>query len=96
MAFWYSWPSWVTELVGGFTLTQGISWLVWGGGRLFHHHIVLAVCALAGYLLGSAISQMYEHWWDRNGYSRTDVGQRQLGITVGFLVATALTIAFGV
>jgi hypothetical protein len=73
--FWYNWPSWVTELLGGAALYLVLlcplgPWL-----------------ALVGSLV---ISVAYEKWLDRNGWSLSDLGQRTCGTVAVFLVTLAL------
>ena len=69
MAFWYGWPSWVVELVGGAALS-----LVAGA--------VLRDWRLAA-VVGVLLSVIYERFFDRNGWSWSDVGQRAVGQAVG-------------
>lgn len=73
MAFWYRWPSWVVELLGGAALAV-VSALV----------IRNAIAAAAVAVLFSVI---YESEFDVNGWSWKDVGQRAVGIAIGLAAA---------
>lgn len=67
--FWYVWPSWPTELLGGAAL---------GFMAALVTRNVYAAAAIA-----MLFSVTYERFIDRNGWSWTDVGQRAVGIAAG-------------
>lgn len=82
--FWYSWPSWVTELLGGMVLSLALCFLL----LLLHMSLAaqLGLAALGGVLL----SVVYERFLDPNDTvahrPAVDIGQRACGQVLGLLV----------
>lgn len=75
--FWYTWPSWLVELVSGAVLQVAL--FAWGG-----HSVALNLLA------GLAVSAFYEWGLDRNGWEWVDVGQRFAGQAVILVVQAVL------
>ncbi len=70
--FWYTWPSWITELVAGVGVIAALvcplgPWLAFG--------------------IAMSVSLIYEKLLDMNGWSWVDVGQRTVGMLVGLGLA---------
>jgi hypothetical protein len=86
MAFWYDWPSWITELLGGATLSGllclGLKYLV----HLSPEFVILL--SLGG---GFAISVVYEYsGLDPNKTiahrPKVDIAQRLCGQVLGLII----------
>lgn len=72
--FWYSWPSWLVELLSGFAVSTGCWWLLrWTG---VWEQLAVSL----------ALSLAYELVLDVNGWSVKDVAQREVGIVLGTLL----------
>ena len=71
--FWYAWPSWRTELVGGATLG-----LV--AAAVTRNVLVAAIASVA-------ISVIYERFIDPRSWSWLDIGQRAVGQALGLAIA---------
>lgn len=86
--FWWTWPSIVTEIGSGVAAVL-LSLLL-----IFPFPSVRWAPWLTG-LTATGTSLIYEHWFDANGWSWVDVGQRQIGIVLGvvLLVATRALLA---
>jgi len=74
MRFWYSWPSWLVELVSGLALTVSVA-----GGTLLVTHWPTFLVRLA---VVTVFSLLYELFFDVNGWSLKDVLQREIGLGV--------------
>ena len=75
-------PSPVTEILSGLltaALACGLLWLA-----------AFGVHPLSALLLATALSLVYELTMDANGWSLTDVAQRELGIGLGMLLLWGL------
>lgn len=71
---WWSWPSWLVELLSGLlviAVLAGLEALPWW---------------LRVSLLALTASLVYERYVDRNGFQWRDVGQRAVGLAVGLLL----------
>jgi hypothetical protein len=72
--FYWSWPSWLVELVSGFAVSTGCWWLLrWTG---VWEQLAVSL----------ALSLVYELALDANGWSVKDVAQREVGILLGTLL----------
>lgn len=73
--FWYSWPSLLTEVLGGLTLA-GFMYIF-----LFEHRKLweqLTIC--------TSLSLFYEYFLDKNGWDLGDASQREIGIVIGCFI----------
>ncbi len=68
--FYYNWPSWITELLSGLCCAAF--------GVILYPDNLLWIGVIA-----TALSITYERFLDQNGWSWTDVAQRQVGILLG-------------
>jgi hypothetical protein len=66
--FWYSWPSWIVELISGLVLAAAVA----GWDSVLQRVVV-----------GTILSVLYEVFVDPNGWSLKDVAQRQVGLLAG-------------
>lgn len=82
--FWYSWPSWVVELLGGAVLILVIYWVL----RWLTNQRTINLFGPA--LLGLLVSLVYEIFWDINGWSLKDVAQRFCGMLIGLAISWLL------
>lgn len=72
--FWYSWPSWRTEILSGIgTVTLAVI-LLW----VFNAPIQWKRALVLSIILAFA----YELWFDKNGFELKDVMQRAVGIAL--------------
>jgi len=76
--FWWNWPSWAVELPTG------------GGLQLALHAWGTAHPVWLYWLVGVALSLVYELWLDRHGWSWRDVLQRLFGQLLGELAWVTL------
>ena len=75
--FYFPWPSWCVELLGGATLA-----LV----------ACIAMPSQPGALgVATLVSVVYERWLDVNGWSWRDVAQRECGVMLGLTLCSLLT-----
>lgn len=72
--FWWSWPSWIVELLAGLGLQLALH--VWGPGHPWWLY----------WLVSTKISVAYELWLDRHGWSWRDVLERVPGQLLGELL----------
>lgn len=85
--FWYNWPSWVTEILGGSVLSLALC---------FGWHFVLPpdTTILASVLVGLLVSVAYEFLFDANRTAAhrpfSDIGQRACGQALGLLIWSML------
>lgn len=83
LTFWYRWPSWLTELLGGAALSLV---LCFGLHFLLGPEATLGVATLAG----TAVSVGYETFLDSNDTAShrpaVDIAQRACGQVLGLLV----------
>lgn len=82
--FWYDWPSWPTELLSG----QGcvfVGSVITLALRLFVHHFSVLGALIAITCIAVTLAVCYERFWDRNGFSWKDLGQRGVGILTALL-----------
>lgn len=75
--FYYSWPSWLTELISGIIAVI----LIWIAGPESFWRFALSV---------HLVSVVYELFIDPNGWSIDDVVQREAGIATGLFLWLAL------
>lgn len=71
--FWWTWPSWRVEAIGGAIIQVALH--VWGPGHDGWKY----------WLAGAVGSTIYELWFDRHGWSWRDVLQRVPGQVAGEL-----------
>ena len=76
--FWWNWPSWLVELVAGVVVTAGVAACV---AAVSHWPTFLVRLAAV-----TAISLLYELFVDSNGWSLTDVLQREIGLGVAVML----------
>lgn len=81
--FWDTWPSWLTELVSGI-VTFGLASLLLLPAPFVHTPAFVL-------LLATMLSVIYERFLDVNGWSWTDVGQREVGIALAYAVVKVVT-----
>lgn len=78
LRFWWSWPSWLTELVSGFGLTACVALAVF-----VCHHWPTFLVRLAVVTLFSLV---YESLVDGNGWSLKDALHREIGLVLAVIL----------